>query len=831
MIPIKGIYPTVGSIKVAPSDTTVDGYYYYKNNYGVTRSELQTLMAGSLLDPHATYCITDAVGSTLVIGVFADTTSTIHSGAYQFTTIPNSPGVYDIALDTWTDCCGGGGGSGTVTSVGLSMPSAFSVTGSPVTTAGTLAVTGAGTTSQYIDGTGALQTLPTSSYLKHGTATGTDTYAVSITGVTAYNDGDSYLIRFTNGNTTGSTLNINSLGAKTLYHNNDGELIGGDIWAGAEMLCVYNSTLNGFQVIGTSPNALYSYVTNDDSVTITKGMPVYAFSGTGDRMTVKRAYNTSDATSAKTVGVVASTSIAANQKGFIIIQGLLNGLSILPTSTYSDGDTLYLGATAGTFTKVKPYAPNHLVYVATVTTASNGSAGRMYVRVQNGYELDEIHDVDLISTPPANNDVLTYITGTNNLWKPRSISTILGYTPVAPTRTINTSTPLSGGGDLSADRTISIQDAAADGSTKGAATFTASDFNSSSGLISIDYTNGQAASASNKGFLTSADWTTFNNKQNALTNPVTGTGTNNEIAYFNSTGSTIASLPTATYPSLTELSYVKGVTSAIQTQLNTKLSANQTITLSGDVSGSGSTGITTAIGNNKVTNAMLAGSIDLTTKVTGVLPVANGGTNGATTSAARNGLGTNKVIDAYAALGSQTKSYSLGLPINRLINNVNFNLTSGMVQFHALEMMEGGLTLTGVQWVQIQAGVYTANNNNKIGLYSYSGGTLTLVASSTNDGNLWKATGGTLGSKAFSSTYTTVAGTMYFAAIIYSTSAQTTVPQLYGTNAISQAPVFTNDFTNSAKIGSFITGQTDLPATQAMSGLTTNSNFMYLAVY
>jgi hypothetical protein len=63
---------------------------------------------------------------------------------------------------------------------------------------------------------------------------------------------------------------------------------------------------------------------------------------------------------------------------------------------------------------------------------------------------------------------------------------------------------------------------------------------------------------------------TWNGKQNALTNPVTGTGTNNEIAAFNSTGSTITSLTTATYPTLTELSYVKGVTSALQTQLNGK---------------------------------------------------------------------------------------------------------------------------------------------------------------------------------------------------------------------------------------------------------------------
>lgn len=54
-------------------------------------------------------------------------------------------------------------------------------------------------------------------------------------------------------------------------------------------------------------------------------------------------------------------------------------------------------------------------------------------------------------------------------------------------------------------------------------------------------------------------------------------GTANEITYFN-TSSTIASLTTATYPSLTELSYVKGVTSSIQTQLNTKGSGTVTNT-------------------------------------------------------------------------------------------------------------------------------------------------------------------------------------------------------------------------------------------------------------
>jgi hypothetical protein len=272
--------------------------------------------------------------------------------------------------------------------------------------------------------------------VQHATASGTDTYTATISGVTAYNDGDAYIIQFTNGNTTGCTLDINGIGAAILYRNNDGELIGGDITSGGEMICVYDSTLPGFRVIGTSPNTLVSYVTNADAVTITKGQVVYAFGGQGDRLTVKLANNTSEVTSAQTVGVVMSASIATNQKGFIITQGLLDGLSILPTATYSDGDALYLGATAGAITNVKPYAPNHLVYLGNVTTASNGSAGRWYVRVQNGYELQELHNVQ--AQTPTYKDTLWYDnTVSPAQWKTASISTILGYTPAGGSGTTN----------------------------------------------------------------------------------------------------------------------------------------------------------------------------------------------------------------------------------------------------------------------------------------------------------------------------------------------------------------------------------------------------------
>lgn len=446
---------------------------------------------------------------------------------------------------------GGGGGSGTVTSVSVSPGTGISASVATPTTTPVITITNTAPDQvvALTSGTGIsiigtypnftiTNTLPDQTVvLTAGTgisisgtypsftisntytdgipfavASGTDTYTATISGVTSYADGDAYLIRFTNGNTDAATLNINSLGAIPLHQTNQIPLIGGDIWDGGEMLCIYNATDNSFECVGTSPNSLFAYITNDQGSTITKGQAVYAFSGTGNRMTVKLAKADADSTSAQTIGVVYSTSIAANQKGIIIIQGYLTGLSVFPTATWSDGDPIYLSpTTAGAFTKTKPLAPNHLVYCGVLATASNGSAGRMYVRIQNGYEMDELHDV--ASTGAVNNDILYRdTTVTPNLWKPASIATILGYTPVATTRTISTTSPLSGGGDLSADRTLSIADAVADGATKGAAAFTAADFNSASGVISIDYTNGQKATASQPGFLTAADWTTFNSK-------------------------------------------------------------------------------------------------------------------------------------------------------------------------------------------------------------------------------------------------------------------------------------------------------------------------------
>jgi hypothetical protein len=174
-----------------------------------------------------------------------------------------------------------------------------------------------------------------------------------------------------------------------------------------------------------------TYVRNGETTTLTTGTVVYLDARQGDRATVKRAYNTSDATSAKTLGVVAE-NIPAHSDGLVTTLGYLEKVN---TSAFTAGQTLYLGATAGTFTATKPYAPNHLVYVGVVVRANAGN-GIIYVRCQNGYELDEIHDVQI--TSPIAGQILSYDSVTD-LWKNTSVGNLSSLT-VAGNMTVDTNT-------------------------------------------------------------------------------------------------------------------------------------------------------------------------------------------------------------------------------------------------------------------------------------------------------------------------------------------------------------------------------------------------------
>lgn len=263
---------------------------------------------------------------------------------------------------------------------------------------------------------------------------------------------------------------------------------------------------------------MFAYVTNAESVAITRGQAVYLYQAQGDRASVKLANNTGDATSAKTLGLVAQDSIAANATGFVITQGQL---SKLDTSAYTVGATLYLGATAGSLTTTKPKAPNHLVYIG-VVERSNAGNGQIYVRPQNGYELDEIHDVQINS--PANGQTIIYDSA-NALWKNANLTagTGISISNGAASITITNSAP---------DQTVSI---------------TGTSPVSVSGTYPSFTVSMTQSSASVNGWLSSTDWSTFNGKQAAYTNLTSIGSLANSTGwlYNNGTGTFSYSTPTA----------------------------------------------------------------------------------------------------------------------------------------------------------------------------------------------------------------------------------------------------------------------------------------------
>jgi len=139
---------------------------------------------------------------------------------------------------------------------------------------------------------------------------------------------------------------------------------------------------------------------------------------TGTRLKVALALASGDATSAETLGIVAE-NITLNQEGFVITSGIIRGINTtgsLQGETWLDGDMLFLSPfVAGALTNIKPQAPNHLVVIGYVVTAANN--GVIYVKVDNGYELDELHNV-LISSA-ATNEILAY-DGVASVWKNRT---------------------------------------------------------------------------------------------------------------------------------------------------------------------------------------------------------------------------------------------------------------------------------------------------------------------------------------------------------------------------------------------------------------------------
>ena len=374
-----------------------------------------------------------------------------------------------------------GKGNGTVTSVGLTMPSAFTVTNSPIISSGSIAVTGSGTTAQYIRGDGTLATFPTlTGYVPYvGATTDVDLGTFNITA--------DHIILNTNPSDGGFVV------GSTQWNNTDG---------------TPQTLLKGGNVILKNGVDLVARVVNKTGIDLLESTysVVQVTGAVGGRLSVTLAQANNDANSVDTLGIV-TENINNNLEGFILTVGQLleiNTTGSLQSETWVDGDVIYLSPTiAGAITNVKPTGlTGHIVVLGYVEYA-HAIHGKIYVKIMNGWELDELHNVYINN--PINNNILSYVTPAN-LWENRTLGQIIGGVDTQYVR---------GDGSLATfpASVVTSVSALTLGTTGTDLSSTVAN-GTSTPVITL---NVPTASATNRGALSSADWTTFNNKQDAVT--------------------------------------------------------------------------------------------------------------------------------------------------------------------------------------------------------------------------------------------------------------------------------------------------------------------------
>lgn len=148
------------------------------------------------------------------------------------------------------------------------------------------------------------------------------------------------------------------------------------------------------------------YCKNMTGTQINKGTVVRIVGATGDNPLIGIADSTTEHASSNTLGIT-TENIPNDSFGLVITEGTLVGVN---TDGMTAGALLYLG-TNGTFTTIPTVAPNHEVRLGEVLRVQQNQ-GSIYVRIDNGIELNEAHDV--IYTGITHGDLLIR---SGSVWK------------------------------------------------------------------------------------------------------------------------------------------------------------------------------------------------------------------------------------------------------------------------------------------------------------------------------------------------------------------------------------------------------------------------------
>jgi hypothetical protein len=307
-----------------------------------------------------------------------------------------------------------GGGGGTVTSIGLVAPTGFSVSGSPVTTSGNITLAFA---AGYSLPTTASQTSWDTAFTERRYWDGGATGLTAATGRTSLGLGGAAVLNVGTaagtvaaGDDSRFTTDLTFTAAtRTLASSTGADVVlpvATTTDAGLES-AADKTKLDSITV--DSATLVRKFVRNSSGVSIPKGSAVYQTGSSGTTLTVALADASAEATAAQTLGLAQET-IANNANGYVVAVGLLDGIS---TSALTEGQIVWLSETAGALTTTKPTQPAHGVVCGYCVKQGAGTSGILYVKVDNGLELNELHDV-LITSPVAGQVVRR---ASDGLWK------------------------------------------------------------------------------------------------------------------------------------------------------------------------------------------------------------------------------------------------------------------------------------------------------------------------------------------------------------------------------------------------------------------------------
>jgi hypothetical protein len=426
-------------------------------------------------------------------------------------------------------------------------------------------------------------------------------------------------------------------------------------------------------------------VKNSTGSTIGKGKVVYISGATGDNALITLSDADSEATSSKTLGLTAA-SIADGATGMVVCEGLLSGVN---TGSATAGQSVWLSSTAGEFVfNAPPAKPAHSVYLGVVIRAHSVN-GEILVKVQNGYELNELHDVNAPS--PSDNNVLAWDSATS-MWTNQTAAQAGLATAANPTFTgtlnaaaVSISGNLTVGGTTT---TVNAQDLVVEDPLIYIAE------GNSSNVVDVgivgSFNNGTYQhtglvrdASDNKWKLfagvTDEPTTTINFAQGSLDTLAVGT--------IEATSATIGDV------SNTELQYLNGVTSAVQTQLDAKVPKSDFSAKGVILVGTGSgTFVAQSVGTNGqvlTANSAQADGVEWTTPATG--GASTSGTLAqfaATTSAQLAGVITNETGSGSLVFADYPAINYAAIKSAREITTVSATAATGTIIYEALNQAD-----------------------------------------------------------------------------------------------------------------------------------------------